>query len=235
MSGYTDLFRRPGQGITVEQLHKEYKAGNIRFPALNGVSCNIAEGSVTVIQGPSGCGKTTLLNILGGVDSATRGIARVGETEISAISDESTLSRYRLHDVGFIFQAFNLIPGLSMIDNLQLPMSAADMNDQQCRDRAHQLLKLVRLEGKALKKPGELSSGEQQRVAIALALANDPCLILADEPTSSLDSDNTKIVVELLRSLAHDFGKTVLVTTHDPLVGQSGDRNYFMRDGSFSE
>ena len=228
------LFRRQGLDISVDGLFKTYRTGAELFAALNGVSCQIRQGQVTVLQGPSGCGKSTFLNMLGGIDRADRGALRIGDRNLNGKVSERELSRYRLHDVGFVFQAFNLIPGLTALDNLQLPMTVTGMAHHERISRGRALLELVGMKDKAAKRPDELSGGEQQRVATALALVNDPLLILADEPTGNLDSRNAMIVTDLLCSLAHEFGKTVVIATHDPAVGSRCDRVLQMRDGAFS-
>jgi ABC-type lipoprotein export system ATPase subunit len=230
-----ELFARAGSNIQVRSLNKSYRVGDDTFSALTDVSCLIPRGRVSIIEGPSGCGKTTLMNILGGVDSADSGAVVVeGAGQIDR-KDERALASYRLREVGFVFQSFNLIPGLTALDNLQLPLTVAGKGPEERQTRGLALLELVGMKGKAKKRPDELSGGEQQRVAIALALVNDPPFILADEPTGNLDTTNTAIVIDLLASLAHDFGKTVLITTHDPLVGERGDSIFRMRDGEIIE
>jgi len=233
MGGSQQLFQRSGFEIGVFDLHKAYRAGEATFQALNGITCTIPSGKVTVSQGPSGCGKTTLMNILGGVDIADMGRVSIGEMDLTKEKNDRKLAQYRLHEVGFVFQSFNLIPGLTALDNLQLPMTVVGMSRDERINRGHALLELVGMEKKAGKRPDELSGGEQQRIAIALALVNDPPLILADEPTGNLDSKNAAKVTDLLCSLAHEFGKTVLITTHDSKVGERGDHRLYMRDGVF--
>lgn len=231
MSQSNALFARGGSDIGVVNLSKSYRVGEERFDALKGVNCSVPRGRVTIIQGPSGCGKTTLMNILGGVDTADSGEVVVEGYGRIDLKDEQELAAYRLNEVGFVFQSYNLIPGLTAIDNLHLPLTVAGKAADERTERGLALLELVGMRGKARKRPDELSGGEQQRVAIALALANDPPFILADEPTGNLDSANATIVVDLLSSLAHDFGKTILITTHDSMVGERGDSVIIMRDG----
>jgi ABC-type lipoprotein export system ATPase subunit len=226
------LFRRSGDQVSVSNLHKSYQVGDEIYRALDNVSCTFPSGQVTAVQGPSGCGKTTLMNIIGGVDSADRGSIMIGSRNLVEEQTERQLSRYRLTEVGFVFQAFNLIPGLTALDNLSLPMTVLGIPRAEREARAQALLELVGMGGKSEKRPDELSGGEQQRVATALALVNDPPLIIADEPTGNLDSNNSRVVTDLLVSLAHDLGKTVVITTHDPVVGDRGDRRLQMRDGA---
>lgn len=227
----TDLFKRPGVDVGAREIFKQYRIGNTTYLVLNGISENFPSGEVSVIQGPSGCGKTTFLNMLGGIDTPDAGQVLIEERPQQMI--EVDLSRFRLYDVGFIFQAFNLIPGLAALDNLQLPMTVAGKKHQERLERGRALLELVGMRDKALKRPDELSGGEQQRVAIAVALVNDPPLILADEPTGNLDTRNGMIVADLLCSLAHDHRKTVIICTHDPAIAAKGDRIIHMRDGVF--
>lgn len=230
-----DLFKREGSEILVSDLYKSYRIGEEVYSALAGVTCRIQRGQVTVVQGPSGCGKTTLMNILGGVDTCDEGAVKIGPYDLTAQKQESVLAGYRLNDVGFVFQAFNLIPGLTALDNLQLPMVVLGRSRKEASERGTALLGLVGLADKRNKRPDELSGGEQQRVAIALSLVNDPPLILADEPTGNLDTSNATRVTDLLCSLAHGFGKTVVITTHDPRVGERGDQDLHMRDGRIQE
>ncbi len=232
MTLHTNLFKQEGLDISVENVVKTYRTGEETHQALQGVTCDVNRGAVMIIQGPSGCGKTTFLNLLGGIDRSDSGKIQVGNWQLNGNITERDLARYRLEEVGFIFQAFNLIPGLNALDNLQLPMTVSGMKHRDRVERAHALLKLVDLDKKALKRPDELSGGEQQRVAAALALVNDPMLILADEPTGNLDSKNAMILTDLLVSLAHGFKKTVLIATHDPAVGARGDIVLQFRDGT---
>lgn len=225
----TDLFHRPGMEVSVRGLSKQYRVGDIVYPVLKGINCDVRPRQVAILQGPSGCGKTTFLNLLGGIDQADAGQIQIGGVSLERM--ESDLARYRLLDVGFVFQAYNLIPGLSTLDNLQLPMTVAGRRHRERVERVHALLELVGMHDKIAKRPDELSGGEQQRVAIAVALVNDPPLLLADEPTGNLDSVNGSIVADLLCELAHEYGKTVVICTHDPAVGTRGDRIYRMRDG----
>ena len=228
----SQLFNKPGVTVRTDKLRKSYRSGEDAYTALHSLTCEIPAGQVTVIQGPSGCGKTTLLNIVGGVDFADSGTVTVGDVELTRQRDERKLARYRLNDVGFVFQSFNLIPGLTVDANLQLPMAVAGLPHDLRKAKAEQLLELVGIADKRGKRPEQLSGGEQQRVAIALSLVNDPPVILADEPTGNLDSKNTGTVVGLLRMLAHEWKKTIIVSTHDPLVADQGDQILVMRDGS---
>lgn len=197
-------FKKKGMNVYVEKVIKIYKSGEMEIQALRGVTASFTPGQITCIMGPSGSGKTTLLNMIGGIDRPTGGIVKVGNIELTKLS-ERDLELYRLYNVGFIFQALNLIPVLTAIENIELPMALAGIERNIRRKRALWLLDLVELKDKAERYPEELSGGEQQRVAIAIALANDPPIILADEPTAELDSLNAKIVVDILIKLAKEF------------------------------
>jgi putative ABC transport system ATP-binding protein len=200
--------------------------------ALKGVDWQIGPGEAVALMGPSGCGKTTLLNILGGVDHATGGELLVGDQKVSSLT-ERDLEKYRLHKVGFVFQFFNLIPTLTAVENMELPMLIADVGPAERKRRTEGLLQMVGLAAKGYKRPEELSGGEQQRVAVALSLANDPSLILADEPTGNLDTGNTETITALFLSLAEKYGKTVIMASHDPKAVENFKKVYNMRDGHF--
>lgn len=226
------FFKNRGVNVQVSKLVKSYETSAEQVRALKGVDWQIGPGEAVALMGPSGCGKTTLLNILGGVDHATGGEIQVGEQKLISLS-ERDLEKYRLHRVGFVFQFFNLIPTLTAIENLELPMVVADVGPAERKQRAQGLLDMVGLGAKGHKRPEELSGGEQQRVAVALSLANDPSLILADEPTGNLDTGNTETITSLFLSLAEKYGKTVIMASHDPKAVEHFKKIYNMRDGSF--
>jgi putative ABC transport system ATP-binding protein len=219
--------------VRVVELTKKYSTAAAEVTALDRVTREFAPGAPVALMGPSGCGKTSLLNLIGGIDRATSGEIRVGGADLNRLG-ERELEDYRLRKVGYVFQFFNLIPSLSASDNLQLPMLIAGAGRDERRARAKHLLETVGLDRKGDKRPEELSGGEQQRVAICLALVNDPPLILADEPTGNLDSANNAVITGLLVSLSKQ-GKTVIVATHDPKVAEAFSTVYFMRDGRFVE
>ena len=226
------FFKHRGVGVEVTQLSKRYQMGPEEVHALRDTDWRIETGTAVAIMGPSGCGKTTLLNLLGGVDRPSGGRIRIDNDDLTAMN-ERMLEKHRLLHVGFVFQFFNLIPSITALENLELPMVLAGVSDAECHERARTLLGLVGLESKGQKRPEELSGGEQQRVAIALALANDPALILADEPTGNLDSTNAAVIAKLLRGLAADYGKTVILVSHDPKTVEHFPTVYSMRDGQF--
>jgi putative ABC transport system ATP-binding protein len=219
--------------VTVSGLTKVYKTSAEEVRALKGIEWEVGPGEAVAIMGPSGCGKTTLLNLLGGVDHPSQGQIHVGDQRLTSLS-ERELERYRLLRVGFVFQFFNLIPTLTALENLELPMLIAGIPPQERQKRCEGLLQMVGLGEKLHKRPEELSGGEQQRVAVALALANDPSLILADEPTGNLDTENTATIAALFVSLAESYGKTVIMASHDPKAVEQFKRVYHMRDGKFT-
>lgn len=226
------FFKNRGVDVKVAQLTKSYETSAEQVRALKGVDWQIGPGDAVALMGPSGCGKTTLLNILGGVDHASGGEIHVGEQKLMSLS-ERDLEKYRLHKVGFVFQFFNLIPTLTAVENLELPMLIAGVDAAARKERTQGLLDMVGLGAKGYKRPEELSGGEQQRVAVALALANDPALILADEPTGNLDTGNTTTITALFLSLAEKYGKTVIMASHDPKAVEKFQKIYNMRDGNF--
>jgi putative ABC transport system ATP-binding protein len=214
-------------------LAREYKRGKIPVPALNGVDLRIEKGEIVGIIGPSGSGKTTLLNLIGGLDRPTRGKVVVDQVDLSELND-AQLSDYRLRKIGFVFQFYNLISTLTALQNVQLPMSLANVSKSERNRRALELLGTVGLESRIDHVPDELSGGEQQRVAIARALANGPSVILADEPTGDLDSKSAKSLMELIESLKKNGHVTFVVVTHDPIVVTGCDRAYAVRDGKIT-
>jgi putative ABC transport system ATP-binding protein len=191
---------------------------------------NVEKGEIVSIIGPSGSGKTTLLNIIGGLDKATAGLVRIGDTEVTSLPD-SGLVEIRRRTVGHIFQTLNLVPTLTALENVELPMVLAGLAGGERRKRVEELMNVVGLSARAHHKPDELSGGEQQRVSIAAALANDPPVILADEPTGELDSVNAKLITEFLVKVNKELGKTILMVTHDPNVARAGDRILGIEDG----
>jgi putative ABC transport system ATP-binding protein len=230
--GSNGLFANRGVEVKVAGVSKRYKMAAEEVHALRESSWQVRTGEAVAIMGPSGCGKTTLLNLLGGVDRPTTGTIVIDGKDLTQMS-ERDLEKHRLLKVGFVFQFFNLIPSITAFENLELPMVMAGVPEAECRERAGKLLGLVGLEAKGQKRPEELSGGEQQRVAVALALANDPALILADEPTGNLDTTNATAIAKLLRSLATDYGKTVIMVSHDPKTVEEFPTVHGMRDGRF--
>ena len=215
--------------IQVNNVAKRYEGKRI-VHALRGVSLNAARGEMVALMGPSGCGKSTLLNIIGGLDRASEGSVIVDGADLS-ILDDNTLSRLRREKIGFIFQFFNLLPTLTAQENVALPLHLARIRRNEAAVRSAELLRTVGLEDRFDHLPDELSGGEQQRVAMARALALRPPVILADEPTGNLDSKTGEEVLLLLKKLQAQFGVTVIMVTHDPVAAGSCSRILSMRDG----
>lgn len=226
------FFSKTGVSVEICRLNKTYRTAAEEIEALCDVDWSVQEGEAVAVMGPSGCGKTTLLNLIGGVDLPSGGEVIVDGENLSQ-THERALEKYRLLKVGFVFQFFNLIPTLTALENLELPMMVAEVDETARHDRAQALLKMVGLEEKGGKQPEQLSGGEQQRVAIALALANDPALILADEPTGNLDTTNGNAIAGLLSSLSTEYNKTVIMVSHDPKAVELFPKVYSMRDGRF--
>jgi putative ABC transport system ATP-binding protein len=223
-----------GLEIAVKDVFKVYRLGKVEVQALRGLSANVKDGEIVSIIGPSGSGKSTLLNLVGGLDQPTAGSIRVGPTEVAGLSPRE-LTQYRRKIVGHIFQNLNLIPTLTAAENVELPMISLGFSRSQRTERTRTLLEVVGLSQRVNHKPDELSGGEQQRVAIASALANDPSVILADEPTGELDTLNAKLVTDYLVKVSREFGKTVLMVTHDPNVARATDRIMRIEDGAIKE
>jgi putative ABC transport system ATP-binding protein len=222
-----------GAEINVKDLIKVYRLGKVEVQALRGLSMTVKEGEVVSIIGPSGSGKTTLLNIIGGLDTATAGSVAVGALQVTALSTAQLID-YRRKTVGHIFQTLNLIPTLTAAENIELPMIAMGTGRSKRKDRVKALLEVVGLTARATHKPDELSGGEQQRIAMAAALANDAPVILADEPTGELDTTNAKIVVDYLVKISRELGKTILMVTHDPNIARHTDRILRIEDGTIN-
>jgi putative ABC transport system ATP-binding protein len=197
---------------------------------LDGISAEISRGELIVLVGRSGSGKSTLLNLIGGLDRPSRGEVRIGGQALSGLSEDG-LARLRRHDVGFVFQFFNLVPTLTALENLQLPLELLDTGREEAELRAQQWLELVGLPGRGDAFPEELSAGEQQRVALARALIHRPGLVIADEPTGNLDLETARQVLELLDDLCRREGTTLVMATHSPEVVGVADRVFTIQDG----
>ena len=201
--------------VRIRDVHKFYSRGNERVDVLKGVSLDIPHGDFLALMGPSGSGKTTLLNMLGGIDSPTQGLIEVGGVSIGNLSG-SALSRWRSTHVGFVFQLYNLLPALSAERNVELPLLLTKLSRSERRTRANLALKVVGLADRANHYPRQLSGGQEQRVGIARAIVTDPTLLLCDEPTGDLDRKSGDEVLELLQTLNSEYGKTIVMVTHDP-------------------
>lgn len=217
--------------VAGRDLRMVYRSGSTHVAALRGVSLDIMPGEFLLLMGPSGSGKTTLVSILGGILTPSAGAVTAFGVQVTSLSARE-LARFRLRHVGFVFQGFNLFGALSARENVQLALALKGERDRSARDQSLALLGEVGLADRSERLPRDLSAGEKQRVAIARALAGSPPLIMADEPTASLDSDNGRHVTELLRALAKDRGSAVLTVTHDPRILDVADRIVHLEDGA---
>jgi putative ABC transport system ATP-binding protein len=215
--------------VNTEKLCKVYYLGSIQLPALRDVDLKIEQGQYIAVMGPSGSGKSTLLNLLGCLDTPTSGRYRLGEDDVSKLNDDE-LSLIRGKHIGFVFQSYNLINQLNLIENIELPMFYQGFSEHESLERATELATMVGLGDRLKHRPSELSGGQQQRVAIARALANDPTIILADEPTGNLDSESGAEILSILDDL-HRRGKTLIVVTHDEHIASRAQRSVHLLDG----
>lgn len=216
--------------VEAREVKKSYRMGKVLVPALCGVSLDVEDGEFLTIFGPSGSGKSTLLHVLGGLDRPDEGEILIDGTNILELSD-SNLAELRLNKIGFVFQFFNLLPKLTALRNIELPLTIAGVSDKETLDRAREMLKFVGLETRENHRPYELSGGEQQRVAIARALITNPKIILADEPTGNLDTKTGWEIVQLMKKLNEQKGQTFIVVTHDPRIAEQADRTIHLKDG----
>jgi len=218
------------KSIIIKALHKVYNEGEIEVNALNGVDLEINEGEFTAIVGPSGSGKTTLLNLLGGLDTPTFGEIQVRDVLISSLKG-SELVNYRLNNIGFVFQSYNLIPVLTALENVEFIMNLQGVSKKERRERAIELLDAVGLKDRIHSRPNKLSGGQQQRVAVARALASKPDFVLADEPTANLDSKSTENLLDIMESLNRKENITFIFSTHDARVVNKARRVVTIEDG----
>ncbi len=212
--------------LEARALTREFDEGQVK--ALRGVDFSIREGEFVAITGPSGCGKSTLLQVIGALDRPTSGTLLYRGR---SLSDHPDPARYRAHEVGFIFQAFHLLPTFTAAENVQIPMFGTHRSSRERKARATELLQLVGLGDRLHHFPSRLSGGERQRVAIARSLANGPSLLLADEPTGNLDSENAHLILDLIIQLQHDQGRTMVLVTHDSSIAERARRTLHMIDG----
>jgi len=213
--------------VAGSDLTKRYGEGDAAVDALRGVSLDLAPGSFTAIMGPSGSGKSTLMHLLAGLDRPTGGTVTIAGTEIGRL-DDTDLTKLRRDKIGFVFQAFNLVPVLTAEENVRLPLTLAGRDDNGRVDR---LLEAVALADRSTHRPAELSGGQQQRVAIARALASEPAVIFADEPTGNLDSTTSQEILALMRRAVDEYGQAVVMVTHDAVAAAVADRVIFLDDG----
>ena len=216
--------------VEVKDVKKTYKMDEVYVQALRGVTFEVLESEFVAIFGPSGSGKSTLLHLIGGLDEPDEGTVFVDGTNLLQL-DGNQLAEIRLRKIGFIFQFFNLLPRLTALRNVELPLTLADMPEEETIEKAKRMLVQVGLEDRINHKPSELSGGEQQRVAIARALINDPKLILADEPTGNLDTKTGLEIVQLMKELNEEKHQTFVVVTHDSAIAKKADRTLYLKDG----
>lgn len=216
--------------ISAAGVTKTYNTGKMEVPALRGVDFTITRGEMVAIMGPSGCGKTTLLNCLSGLDTIDDGQILISGTDLSKMSDNAR-TVFRAREMGFVFQFYNLLPVLSAVENVELPLLVSGIKPKQARQRAISALEQVSLAPQASQKPAELSGGQRQRVTVARALVNEPSIVWADEPTGDLDTETADEVMRVMRALNERNAQTFVVVTHDPRIGAMCDRVIRMQDG----
>jgi len=220
--------------IELRDVTKAYKRDAVEIPVLDHLSITVADGEYLGLMGPSGSGKSTLLNLLAGIDQPTRGTIRIGDTEISRLS-EGALASWRARHIGFIFQLYNLIPVLTAFENVELPLLLTNLSKKQRRDHVMTALGIVALSDREKHYPRQLSGGQEQRVAIARAIVTDPTLLLADEPTGDLDAKSAQEVLTLLQRLNQEYKKTIVMVTHDPHAAERASRLLHLEKGTLVE
>jgi putative ABC transport system ATP-binding protein len=216
--------------LEARDVHKTYPLGKVEVSALRGVTIEIEQGEFVAILGPSGSGKSTLLHVLGGLDRPDKGSIYIDGINLSTLND-AKLAEVRLHKIGFVFQFFNLLPRLTALRNVELPLTLADVSEKESVQKATEMLELVGLKDRIHHRPTELSGGEQQRVAVARALINDPKIVLADEPTGNLDTKTGWEIVSLMKRLSTEKNQTFVVVTHDQGVAENANRIIHLKDG----
>ena len=216
--------------ISAHQVQKTFRTGKIEVHALRGIDLDVGQGEMVAIMGPSGCGKTTMLNCLSGLDNFDSGEVSIDGTDLQAMSDR-VRTTYRAQRMGFIFQTFNLLPVITAVENVELPLLVSGVRPADARRRALNGLEQVGLSERSHHRPAELSGGQRQRVTIARALINDPAIVWADEPTGNLDSKAAEDILGLMRQLNREHGQTLVIVTHDPTIGGLCDRIVQMQDG----
>jgi putative ABC transport system ATP-binding protein len=220
--------------LKVQNVKKSYRMGKVLVPALRDVSFDILEGEFLTIFGPSGSGKSTLLHLTGCLDRPDEGEIVIEGINILELNDNK-LAELRLRKIGFVFQFFNLLPRLSALRNMELPLTIAGTPEKEASEKAKEMLKLMGLEARMDHRPSELSGGEQQRVAMARALINNPKIVLADEPTGNLDTKTGWEIVQIMKTLNREKKQTFIVVTHDPHIAETADRIVYLKDGLIEE
>jgi len=216
--------------LEAKEVGKTYRMGKVQVSALRGITLEVEKGEFLAIFGPSGSGKSTLLHVLGGLDRPDKGNVFIDGINLSTLND-AKLAEVRLRKIGFVFQFFNLLPRLTALRNVELPLTLADVSEKESIQKATDILELVGLKDRINHRPTELSGGEQQRVAIARALINDPKIVLADEPTGNLDTTTGWEIVRLMKRLNEEKGQTFVIVTHDQSVAETANRMIYLKDG----
>jgi putative ABC transport system ATP-binding protein len=216
--------------IQANNVVKTYNTGKVRVPALRGVDLVVERGDMVAIMGPSGCGKTTLLNALSGLDTIDEGQILIGGSDLARLSDNERTA-YRAKNMGFVFQFYNLLPVLSAVENVELPLLVSGVKPKEAREKAMRIVERVGLKEWASHRPAELSGGQRQRITIARALVNEPAIVWADEPTGDLDSETADDIMGLMTELNQTHNQTFVLVTHDPRIGEMTNRIIRMKDG----
>jgi len=220
--------------VQIKDLIKSYRRGNQIIPVLDNIVLDINEGDFLALMGPSGSGKSTLLNLIAGLDQVDGGTIKIGGVEITSLS-ESELAEWRAHNVGFIFQFYNLIPVLTALENVELPLLLTGLSRKERREHSALALELVSLQDRMDHYPRQLSGGQQQRVAIARAVVTDPTILVADEPTGDLDRTSAEEVLQLMDRLSDDLGKTIIMVTHDPRAAKKAHTMRYLDKGELTD
>jgi putative ABC transport system ATP-binding protein len=216
--------------VSVQNVRKVYQRDSMQITVLDGINLDVPTGEFVALMGPSGSGKTTLLNLIAGIDRVTSGRVVVAGTDLSPLS-EGQLAKWRSHNVGFIFQFYNLIPVLNAVENVELPLLLTSLSKKERRERALTALRIVGLADRSKHYPRQLSGGQEQRVAIARAIVTDPSVLVADEPTGDLDHKSAEEILTLMETFNRDFGKTILMVTHDPRAASRAHVQHHLEKG----
>jgi putative ABC transport system ATP-binding protein len=219
MSATTPEIATKASAVSVQNVRKVYQRDSQQLTVLDGINLEVPAGEFVALMGPSGSGKTTLLNLIAGIDRPTSGRVVVANTDLTPLS-EGELAKWRSRNIGFIFQFYNLIPVLNALENVELPLLLTSLSAKERRDRAMTALRIVGLEDRYKHYPRQLSGGQEQRVAIARAIVTDPSVLVADEPTGDLDSKSAEEILDLMQTFNKDFGKTIVMVTHDPRAAE---------------
>jgi putative ABC transport system ATP-binding protein len=219
--------------VSVQNVRKVYQRDQIQIKVLDGINLEVPQGEFVALMGPSGSGKTTLLNLIAGIDRVTSGRVVVANTDLGPLS-EGELAKWRSRNIGFIFQFYNLIPVLNAVENVELPLLLTSLSGRERRERAMTALRIVGLEDRAKHYPRQLSGGQEQRVAIARAVVTDPTVLVADEPTGDLDHQSAEEILTLMETFNKDFGKTIIMVTHDPRAANRAHVQHHLEKGVLS-